>query len=57
MLERTIAAQSINHRLMTPLNDDDRAALTLALIKIVGSDRSEDSTNRIHFNNVIAHSR
>jgi hypothetical protein len=42
---------------MTPPNDDNRAALTLALIKIVGSNRSEDSTNRIHFNNVIAHSR
>jgi hypothetical protein len=56
VLERAIAAQSIDHRLMTPLNDDDRAVLTVALPKIVGSDRSEDKRNRIHINKVIAHS-
>jgi hypothetical protein len=35
-----------------PLNDDDPAAL----IKLVGSDRSEDNRNRIHINRMIAHS-
>jgi hypothetical protein len=32
------------------------AALTAAVIKLVGSDHSEDSGNRIHINMVIAHS-
>jgi hypothetical protein len=41
VLERAIAAQSFDHHLMTSLNDDDRAGLAEALIKIVGSERSE----------------
>jgi DNA-binding MarR family transcriptional regulator len=56
VLERAIAAQSNDHRLKRSLNDDDRALVTVALIKVVASDRSEDNRNRIHVNNVIAHS-
>jgi hypothetical protein len=58
MPERADAAQveSIDHHLKTPPNDDDRAVPTVALIKIVGSDHSGDNRNRIHINNVIAHS-
>lgn len=41
VLARAIAAQSLDHHLMTSPNDDDRAALAEALIKIVGSERSE----------------
>jgi DNA-binding MarR family transcriptional regulator len=40
VLERAIAAhvESIDRHLMAPLNDDDRAALTVTLIKILGPD-------------------
>jgi hypothetical protein len=40
--------QGIDHHLMNPRNDDERAALTVALIMIVGSDRSEDNMNDSH---------
>jgi hypothetical protein len=46
-LAPAIPAQSIDHHRMTPLNDDDRALLTVTPIKIVASDRSEDNANRI----------
>jgi DNA-binding MarR family transcriptional regulator len=41
VLERAIAArvESIDRHLMAPLNDNDRAALTVALIKVLGPDR------------------
>jgi hypothetical protein len=50
VIERAIAAHvgSIDHHRMAPLNDDDRAALTVALIKIVGSDRSEQQEPDSH---------
>jgi hypothetical protein len=58
VLERADAArvESIDHHLKTPPNDHDRAAPTVALIKVVGQDHSGDTRNRIHMNNVIAHS-
>jgi hypothetical protein len=58
VFERAIAArvESIDHHLKTPPNDDYRAAPTVALIKIDGSDHSGDNRNRIHIDNVIAHS-
>ena len=58
LLERADAAhvESIDHHPKTPPNDDDRAAPTVALIKIVGSDHAGDDRNRIHINNVIAQS-
>jgi hypothetical protein len=52
----TARVESIDHHVRTPLHDDDRAAPTVELIKIVGSDHSGDYRNRIHMNNVIAHS-
>jgi hypothetical protein len=58
VFERAIAAhvESIDHHLKTPPNGDDRAAPTVGLIKIAGSDHSGNYRNRIHMNNVIAHS-
>jgi DNA-binding MarR family transcriptional regulator len=44
VVERAIAAQSIDHRLMTPLNDDDRAALTGALARTVRRTRGTGFT-------------
>jgi hypothetical protein len=38
---------------MLTADHDDHAALTVALIKLGGSDRSEDNRNRIHINMVM----